>query len=70
MEFLPNIEPFRSRFNELEEKLSLPETFQDNQLATEISREHRRLKDILVLFDENINLEDQISQCTSLIEDP
>ena len=70
MEFLPNIEPFRSRFNELEEKLSLPETFQDNQLATEISREHRRLKDILVLFDENINLEDQISQCVSLIEDP
>ena len=70
MEFLPNIEPFRSRFNELEEKLSLPETFQDNQLATEISREHRRLKDILVLFDENINLEDQISQCISLIEDP
>ena len=70
MEFLPNIEPFRSRFNELEEKLSLPETFQDNQLATEISREHRRLKDILVLFDENIILEDQISQCISLIEDP
>ena len=70
MEFLPNIEPFRSRFNELEEKLSLPETFQDNQLATEISREHRRLKDILVLFDENIVLEDQISQCISLIEDP
>ena len=70
MEFLPNIEPFRSRFNELEEKLSLPETFQDNQLATEISREHRRLKDILLLFDENINLEDQIIQCISLIEDP
>ena len=70
MEFLPNIEPFRSRFNELEEKLSLPETFQDNQLAIEMSREHRRLKDILVLFDENIVLEDQISQCISLIEDP
>ena len=59
MEFLPNIEPFRSRFNELEEKLSLPETFQDNQLATELSREHRRLKNILELFDKNSNLEDQ-----------
>jgi len=34
-----------------------------------MSREHRRLKDILVLFDENIILEDQISQCISLIED-
>ena len=70
MEFLPNIEPFRSRFNELEEKLSLPETFQDNQLATELSREHRRLKNILELFDENSNLEDQKNQCDSLIEDP
>ena len=70
MEFLPNIEPFRSRFNELEEKLSLPETFQDNQLATELSREHRRLKNILELFDKNINLEDQKNQCDSLIEDP
>lgn len=70
MEFLPNIEPFRSRFNELEEKLSLPETFQDNQLATELSREHRRLKNILELFDKNSNLEDQKNQCDSLIEDP
>jgi peptide chain release factor 1 len=70
MEFLPNIEPFRSRFNELEEKLSLPETFQDNQLATELSREHRRLKNILELFDKNTNLEDQKNQCDSLIEDP
>ena len=70
MEFLPNIEPFRSRFNKLEEKLSLPETFQDNQLATELSREHRRLKNILELFDKNSNLEDQKNQCDSLIEDP
>lgn len=70
MEFLPNIEPFRSRFNELEEKLSLPETFQNNQLATELSREHRRLKNILELFDKNSNLEDQKNQCDSLIEDP
>jgi peptide chain release factor 1 len=70
MEFLPNIEPFRSRFNELEEKLSLPETFQNNQLATELSREHRRLKNILELFDKNSNLEDQKNQCDTLIEDP
>ena len=31
MENLPNIDPFRSRFNELEQQLSLPETFKDNQ---------------------------------------
>ena len=51
MENLPNIEPFRSRFNELEQQLSLPETFKDNQKASELSREHRRIKKILELSD-------------------
>ena len=63
MEFLPNIEPFRIRFNNLEKRLSLPETFQNNQLASELSREHRRLKHILDLFEHDIDLEDQTNQC-------
>ncbi len=70
MEFLPNIEPFRIRFNNLEKRLSLPETFQNNQLASELSREHRRLKHILDLFEHDIDLEDQTNQCKSLIDDP
>ena len=70
MEVLPNIEPFRSHFSELEKKLSLPETFQDNQLASELSREHRRLKKILELHDNIVNLDSQIEDCESLIDDP
>ena len=70
MEFLPNIEPFRTRFNDLENRLSLPETFLDNQLSSELSREHCRLKNILDLFEQDIDLEDQINQCESLIDDP
>ena len=52
MDDLPNIEPFRSHFSELEKKLSMPETFKDNQLASELSREHRRLRTILEIFDD------------------
>ena len=69
MEILPNIEPFRSRFHELEKQLSLPETFQDNQLATEISREHRRLSEILELYDKIQRYENQVKECESLIDD-
>jgi len=70
VEILPNIEPFRSRFHELEKQLSLPETFQDNQLASEISREHRRLSGILELYDKIQSFEIQVKECESLIDDP
>jgi len=70
VEILPNIEPFRSRFHELEKQLSLPETFQDNQLASEISREHRRLSGILELYDKIQSFENQVKECESLVDDP
>lgn len=70
MDDLPNIEPFRSHFSELEKKLSLPETFKDNQLASELSREHRRLKEILEIYDEIVYLSSQVIDCESLIDDP
>ena len=70
MEFLPNIEPFRSHCEELEKKLSLPETFQDNQIASKLSRDHRRLKEILELYDSIQNLQIQINDCESLLDDP
>ena len=70
MENLPNIEPFRSRFNELEQQLSLPETFKDNQKASELSREHRRIKKILELSDHLESITDHIKQCKALFDDP
>ena len=70
MDDLPNIEPFRSHFSELEKKLSMPETFKDNQLASELSREHRRLRTILEIFDDVTALNSQITDCESLIDDP
>ena len=70
MEVLPNIEPFRSHFDELEKKLSLPETFQDNQLASDLSKEHRRLKQILDMYEKIQKFENQIIECESLMDDP
>jgi peptide chain release factor 1 len=54
----------------LEKQLSLPETFQDNQLASEISREHRRLSGILELYDKIQSFENQVKECESLVDDP
>ena len=70
MDDLPNIEPFRSHFFELEKKLSLPETFQDNQLASDLSKEHRRLKQILDMYEKIQKFENQIVECESLMDDP
>tara|TARA_Y100000385_G_scaffold288891_1_gene356728 strand:+ start:162 stop:1187 length:1026 start_codon:yes stop_codon:yes gene_type:complete len=54
----------------LEKQLSLPETFQDNLLASEISREHRRLSGILELYDKIQTFENQVKECESLVDDP
>ena len=54
----------------METKLPLPETFKDNQLASELSREHRRLRTILEIFDDVTALNSQITDCESLIDDP
>ena len=70
MENLPNIEPFRTRFNDLEKLLSLPETFQDNLKATELSKEHRRLQGILDIYEDILQYEDELVQCKSLLEEP
>ena len=48
----------------------MPETFKDNQLASELSREHRRLRTILEIFDDVTALNSQITDCESLIDDP
>ena len=44
MNILPDIDPFRQRYNELEAQLSNPDIFKDGKLATELSKEHSRIK--------------------------
>jgi peptide chain release factor 1 len=69
MNLLPNIEPFRQRYNELESKLSDPTVFKDSGLASELSKEHRRVREIIETHESIEGLERQIKESESLLGD-
>ena len=69
MDLIPNIEPFRQRYNELEERLSDPAVFKDAALATELSKDHSRVKEIIETFEAIMTLESQLQESKSLLED-
>lgn len=69
MNLLPNIKPFRQRYNELEDKLSDPAVFKDAVLASELSKEHRRVKEIIETHECIMGLERQIQESESLLGD-
>jgi peptide chain release factor 1 len=69
MELLPNIDPFRQRYNELEKRLSDPVIFKDAVLASELSRDHGRIKGIIDTFDEIKALESQLEESKGLLSD-
>ena len=69
MDLLPNIDPFRQRYNELEQKLSDPAVFKDASMASELSREHGRVKVIIETFESIKELEEQVQESESLLSD-
>ena len=69
MEEIPNIEPFRQRYNEIENKLSDPMVFKDTGLASDLSREHNRLRTIIDLHTLISQRQSQILEATELIDD-
>ena len=69
MDLIPNIEPFRQRYNELEQKLSDPAVFKDASMASELSREHGRVKVIIETFESIKELEEQVQESESLLSD-
>ena len=69
MNNLPDVEPFRQRYNELELQLSDPEVFKDAHLATTLSKEHNNLKHILSTSDQLQDLETQLLQSQELLDD-
>lgn len=52
MEGIPDIEPFRRRFSELDDEIAHPDFFQDQRRAATLSREQQRLSELLALYDE------------------
>ena len=56
---LPDILPIRKRLNEVDAQLSQPDTFQDNQLSSQLSREHQFLNRIVHLYETVVSLRKQ-----------
>lgn len=70
MEGLPNIEPFRQRYKEIEDKLSEPDVFKDSLRASSLNREHTRIRKILEIYDDANQCLYEISSTNELLEDP
>ena len=52
MNYGPIVEKRKERFAEVEKAISDPNLFSDQKKATETMREHRRLKELLDMWDE------------------
>jgi peptide chain release factor 1 len=70
MEELPNIEPFRKRYHEIEELLSEPDVFKDARKASSLNREHTRIRKIIEIFDNIKHCQQDIFSTQELLEDP
>ena len=69
MDLLPNIDPFRQRYNALEQKLLDPDVFKDATRASDLSREHGRVKGIIETFEKIMSLEAELEESQTLLLD-
>ena len=51
MEGIPDIEPFRERYSELDNELVQPNFFQDQRRAAKLAREHQQLSELIALYE-------------------
>jgi len=70
MEVLPNIEPFRRRYNEIELQLSEPDVFKDAFRASSLNRELTRLRKIIEIHDSANHCQKEIESTKELLDDP
>ena len=67
---LPNIDPFRQRYNELELELADPDIFKDSEKASSVSREHNKVGEILNLHEIASVCLKEISEAEDMVSDP
>jgi len=67
---LPNIEPFRHRYTELEKELADPNIFKEADRARLISREHNRVGEIIKLYQLAQNCLLELNQANDMLLDP
>ncbi len=69
MQELPDLEPFQKRHAELENELANPEVFKDQRKVASLSREHRRLEDLIRLAEKIKVGENALQENRLLLED-
>jgi peptide chain release factor 1 len=69
MHHTPDLDPFRKRLGELEQELADPDIFKDQRRAASLSREHRRIVQLLALGDEIKTTEKTLSENRLLLDD-
>ena len=67
---LPNIEPFRHRYTDLEKELADPNIFKDSDRAKLISREHNQTGEIIKLYQLAQNCLLELKQANDMLQDP
>ena len=69
MHHTPDLDPFRKRLAELEKELADPDVFKDQRRAATLSREHRRVEQLLGLGDEIETSEKTLTENRLLLDD-
>lgn len=70
MERLPDITPFRRRYEELDEKMATPDFFQDSRQAATLSREHQKLGEMLERYGRLERVRRDLEEGRELMSDP
>ncbi len=70
MNRLPDIEPFRKRYEELDARMAEPDFFADSRRAAELSREHQKLGRLLGMVDEIRKLESDLANNQAMVREP
>ena len=70
IENIPNIEPFKSRFAEIDALMAQPNFFQDPQRAAQHSREHQHLDHIIAIHKHFETLLKRFNDTQTLANDP
>jgi peptide chain release factor 1 len=69
MEKLPDIAPFRHRYQEIDARMSAPDFYQDARKAAELSREHQKLRRLLNLYEELVQKRRQLEENREMLAD-
>ncbi len=69
MQEIPDITPFRRRYEEIDAEMTRPDFYQDGRRAARLAREHRKLGQLLQSFNELEKIRGEIAGHEALAED-